>query len=363
MKTLKERVLRQSNIELLRVFCMLGVIVLHINNNLYGGGLEYSASRPLNHIILVILQDLFCCSVDLMVLISGYFLSQQNQRNMMKPIKLIVQIILFGELMYFASCFIKGEKLTIGATLFQLIPASYFPILYVALYIMSPLINNSLHNMKSRGLDKAVGVLLILFSVEPWVADILVNVTGNDLPGLSFVGMYGSGEGYTIVNFALCYIVGLWLQKRKDVTCKMKSIFLIGVLVLDIAFGVMCRITWDVIPVEYCSPFVISQAAIIFILFDRIKIYSRFINLAAKASFTVYLVNILIISNIADEIHRMAVRNTFIMIIELCGITLSIYFIAWLIDYIYNLIMNVMIYRHICSEKLKFEFLQENSSL
>ena len=59
---------RQSNIELLRIFLMLGVIILHYN----GVGALYSA-HGINYLIVIGLESLCICAVDLFMLISGYF--------------------------------------------------------------------------------------------------------------------------------------------------------------------------------------------------------------------------------------------------------------------------------------------------
>ena len=45
------RVARESNIELLRVLSMMGVIVLHYNNPIFGGGLMYAVPGSVNFYI------------------------------------------------------------------------------------------------------------------------------------------------------------------------------------------------------------------------------------------------------------------------------------------------------------------------
>lgn len=61
---------RDSNIELLRIFAILGVIVLHYNNWSMGGGFSYVASGSLNSRVLWSLEGLFICAVNLFVLIT-----------------------------------------------------------------------------------------------------------------------------------------------------------------------------------------------------------------------------------------------------------------------------------------------------
>ena len=70
---------RQTNIELLRIISMLGIIVLHYNNSDMGGGFLYATG--LNRAILMFLESIFICGVNLYVLISGYFLCERKEPN------------------------------------------------------------------------------------------------------------------------------------------------------------------------------------------------------------------------------------------------------------------------------------------
>ena len=67
--------IRQSNIELLRIISMLGIIVLHYNNSDMGGGFLHAVG--LNRFILMFLESIFICGVNLYILISGYFFCEQ----------------------------------------------------------------------------------------------------------------------------------------------------------------------------------------------------------------------------------------------------------------------------------------------
>ena len=78
MRALNER---KSNIELLRIFTMIGVIILHYNNPTIGGGITYATKGSANFYILYFLESLFACAVDLFILISGYFMCTNNKRN------------------------------------------------------------------------------------------------------------------------------------------------------------------------------------------------------------------------------------------------------------------------------------------
>ena len=77
---------RQSNIELLRIISMFGIIILHYNNTLIGKAFTYAAGNEVNYNILFVLESIFICGVDLFMIISGYFMSFRSKRNVWKVI-------------------------------------------------------------------------------------------------------------------------------------------------------------------------------------------------------------------------------------------------------------------------------------
>lgn len=92
---------RQSNIELLRILVIIGVVILHYNNPGIGGGLKYAEEGSINFYILYFLESMFVCAVDLFMLISGYFMCNSKRVNLWKPIELLVQVAAFKEMSYF----------------------------------------------------------------------------------------------------------------------------------------------------------------------------------------------------------------------------------------------------------------------
>lgn len=73
--------IRNSNIELLRILTAMGIMILHYNNTTMGRGLTLAENYSINQMLLILLESLFICGVNLFVLISGYFLSTSNRRD------------------------------------------------------------------------------------------------------------------------------------------------------------------------------------------------------------------------------------------------------------------------------------------
>lgn len=78
---------RKSNIELLRIFACIGVIILHF----VGRGIKYFEGFSINSLLLYYIEAVSICSVDLFMLISGYFMCNQAQRSVKKIGRLLSQ--------------------------------------------------------------------------------------------------------------------------------------------------------------------------------------------------------------------------------------------------------------------------------
>lgn len=325
---------RQSNIELLRILAIMGVVVLHINNPALGGGLSYVQHGSLNFYILYALESLFMCAVNLFMLISGYFMCGSKARDLWKPIELIIQVIVINECVYICQKLITHGSLSWGSFLRNLIPANYFVILYCAVYIASPFINKLIASLTDKGFRNLVIVLFLLFSVYPTLVDILGEFQGSAFIGLSTIGAYGSQWGYTFINFAMMYIIGAYLRKSKTKQSEAGSPALIIILICCVAILVIWarindrigylaeRTAWD-----YCNPVVIVEAAVIFMLFTRLHLGTvKTVNVMAKACFTTYLLHPALISYIPVE--SVVGSNPLMMLIRIFAYVIAVYVVS-----------------------------------
>lgn len=199
---------RKSNIELLRIFSILGVIILHYNNTQIGGGLKFVETNSINYLTLFIFESLFICAVNVFVIISGYFLIRKSSRNLWKIIELILQVMLINAIFYVWNDCIIGKTFSFNKLLGSLIPNNYFVILYSTLYIVSPYINKIVENINLNDYKRFLLIIFIVFSIYPTAIDLLEEIFNKELVGMSTIGIYGSQYGYTIVNFILMYLIG-----------------------------------------------------------------------------------------------------------------------------------------------------------
>ncbi len=332
---------RESNIELLRILAMLGVIILHYNNPSIGGGLSFVKSGSINYWFLNLIESIFVCAVNLFMIISAYFMASSNKRDLWKPIQLLVQVIIFSVSKYILISLIKSN-FSIRGLVGALIPANYFVILYIVVFIISPYINLIFENLDSRKRKLFIFTLILLFSVYPTIVDVLIEVTKHSFNGLSSIGMYGSQYGYSIVNFTLCYCVGAYIRFESEDIFKVNTSKLVGWLITCVATMTIWSVINDKIGYftektawEYCNPLVIMSAVCAFLLFKRIKIKnSKFINSLAKGSFTVYLLHINLVTHVGVKLF--VNNNIFVLILHMVLSSALIYFVCWIVYLIYS---------------------------
>lgn len=331
---------RQSNIELLRIIAMSMVIFLHYFNAEIGGGIVYVQKGTVNEVLLQILEAISICAVNVFVMISGYFLSGSNKRTLGKALVLLIQVILYRLLFYIIQCTFFSRVLTIKGIVVRLLPVNWFVVLYVVLYLISPFINIAFHRLKVESAKLTMTLFLVLFSIWPTVVDMIQQLAGTELMGLSTLGMYGSQRGYTITQFVVCYMIGmathefnlkaLEIYGKKLEKRTLTVAFLAEVTLLTI-WGYINPYTGR----EYCNPLVITEAWTLFMLFLKINIKKNMlINNLALSTFSVFLIHSYILPYLKTDLFV----NTSIvaLLFHIICSTIIIYLISYVVDRIYH---------------------------
>lgn len=339
METKRER---KSNIELLRILAIWGVVILHYNNPSIGGGMAYASEGGINFYFLYFLESCCICAVDLFMLISGYFLVESKSRNVWRVLELIAQVMVFNVGIYIVRSLTGHNSISIKYIIISLIPANYFIILYCVVFVVSPFINKLMNELEMKQLRTFMLLIFILFSVYPTLVDMLCNITGKEWIGLSTVGMYGSQWGYSAINFMLMYCIGAFIRiKGIEDKNRVKAllIFLVCAIVLLFWSRTNDRIGYftEKSAWEYCNPIVILMAINIFIVFIKTEIGTRkWINKLAKGALTVYLTHGVLIRHVGIE--KFAQGNTFLMLLHIIAVSIGLYLIGYICFIIYDFI-------------------------
>lgn len=320
---------RASNIELLRILTICGVVVLH-----YNGYYGFSAAAPdsVNFHILSVLEVLFICAVNLFVLISGYFLCESTQRKAIKVIELVVQVMVMGVVKYLLSILFDTAAFSLTGLIGAAVPNNYFVTFYLALYLLSPYINILVNKLSQKQFSVLLGLVLCLFSLWPTLLDLLTE-TGFLFSGLYTTNTAGSQFGYSILNFVMMYLLGAYLKKHPVNSAPWKCGAGFAVCVALLAF---VQHYFPAIARAYSNPLVVAEAAFLFLLFQRLHFSSKLVNSLAAGTFTCFLLHDVFLPEIG--IVQAVSAPAPLMIGHIILSVLLIFLACWVVWKIYHLI-------------------------
>lgn len=320
---------RNSAIELLRIFAGMAIIVLHFNFwNLH----VVELTTGLTQKVLLLLEAICVCAVNVFILISGYCSANSRKVNVSRLVNLVIQTSAFSFIFALIGCVINDVwsiKRLIGA----LLPVNYYVILYVSLMFIAPFINIVMDKLSSESMKKFIWISLVIFSIYPTCVDILEECLGKTFMGLNSISIRGSIGGYTIINFILVYIIGSYIKKMnllEDVK--------LSVLKKSVVTSVIAVFIWhEILPktaYNYSNPLVIFEACVIFMLFAKMNFKQRIINIIAPASFTCFLIHGHFLSSFGKYI---SIEDSFGYVMMLLGTcVISIYSISVVVMMIWN---------------------------
>lgn len=291
---LNKPTVRDSGIELLRILSAIGVVVLHYNGNFAFSLVE---KWSINSYILLLLEGLFICAVNIFILISGYFLSSTPKRKTVKVLELIIQVIVMSLGLYIGAS-AMSSSFSFKSALVAAIPNNYFVTLYITLYLVSPYINIALNRLSDKSLISMTALFFFLFSIWPTLLDIIGLSAGHVFSGLYTTNTDGSQLGYSIINFVLMYLIGAFIR-RKNITLAKHLCTIFLIICVSVLLGL--QLLLPQVARSYCNPLVILVAVFAFLLFKQFTFKSRIVNRLSKASFTCFLIHTVFLSFIGIE--------------------------------------------------------------
>lgn len=330
---------RNSSLEILRIFAAMGVIVLHYND--FANEFIVEGSFPLYYTLLT--NCVFSCSVNIFILISAFFLSCTSKRKISKVVELIIQFVLFRAGYYVLLMLVGKAFFDFDTFINLMLPVNYYIVLYSVLYVISPYINVLLERLSDKEFKKFLVLMICLFSVETWGVDILYRVSDKSYDGLSTVGLLGSQNGFTIVNFVLLYFIGAYIRRNYEKISQMKIIKLIGLFLVVLFIMYILILTGEQMGVDlavlnYNNPLVIALAILLVMIFLKGHIENKIINELAKATFTCYIVHGTLLPFIGIE--RAVQASWGMLLIHQLLVIPGMYMFSYIIYKMYAFFMN-----------------------
>jgi peptidoglycan/LPS O-acetylase OafA/YrhL len=278
---------RNSNLELLRLVCMLYIVLHHF----VAYGLKIAGYRHGDIIdnatpAGLICNGFFVIGVNCFVLISGYFKIKASWKGFFH----LFIVCVFYLLAFFLIFSIETNCFSPKSFAYSFLPFSHarglwFIEVYVSLYLLSPMLNKAIDNLNR----KAYIVMLLLWCILTFYFGYLWKGAIN-------------ASGYNIIHFMLLYFIGNFIAKyiSNVQTLKRKAAYLGIYLSLSgiIACGSLYILNsgvdkkWiDSLCFPYNSPLVVSSSIAFFLFFNSLNIQHKIINRMASSALAIYLIH------------------------------------------------------------------------
>lgn len=282
-----EKSTRNYGVDLLRILCIFGVVVLHVQG--HGRVLETTVS-PLGFSLAWLLEIIAYPAVNCFILISGFvgYRAEKYYPKLSNLLYLFITALFYSVticliLKHFYPLAIS-EKDTFEA-FFPVTKSQYwFFTSYFAMFLISPTLNLFVH--KAR--DKMLFIFILAF----------VFLSVFSLKGDPFV----LNKGYSFIWFSLIYIIGA-IIKKYDIPRKISLLWSVSFIVVAIFTTWITKIVlhFNAMPsskdenlfISYCSPTIIIMAICLLCIFSKLKISKvhGLISFFASSAFSVYLIH------------------------------------------------------------------------
>lgn len=275
---------RLSNFELLRIFAMLFIVAHHFA---YPGDFTFTTG-------IVTIPQLWVqflaiggkIGVNLFVMISGYFLIKSKRFKIEKLLKLWVQLVFYGIILFLVLTYTGIAPFKLNLLIKGIIPVSsglwWFASTYFVLYLLHPFLNKLLLGLDKKTYLKLLILLFVIWSVIYTIS--LKNFEGNHL--LWFIFLY-----------ALAGYIRLYYEDKVVSSKKYFIYALIGILIV-----ISLMVSFDILGFKFSlvrkflmnekSIFSILIALFIFLGFKNIDLrYNKLINIISSTTFGIYLIH------------------------------------------------------------------------
>ena len=259
--------LRQTNIELLRIFSMLMVLVIHYNVGINGQTThEMLVTEPLKFVGIASLKSLSFICVNSFIIISGYFEIRWKWKSLCNY---LFQIAFWGGMIHIIAVSLGMTNFSIkhlaDNMLLFLVHGNWFFVSYLALYMLAPIMNAYIEKVETRQLGWMVLAFYSFQTLFGWI----------------FKNCIEFSQGLTFVSFMGLYLLGAYL-KRSDLKCfgwksSVDLAMYVGVGAICVIISLISNyIGFEKDIYSYISPLQILQTIYLFLFFKKIHVGSKY---------------------------------------------------------------------------------------
>lgn len=334
---------RDSNIELLRIFSMILVLVSHASYTSLDSPTQYEISTSLYSVFLRgISESLSVVCVNVFVLISGWYGIK------VRPIRFVELIfqVLFVSLTIYLAMRILGltQSMNLNEWIELLLikhRGYWFVKAYIILYLFAPLLNVFVQNVNR---DYLKTFLIAFFTIQI-------------VYGFYHYGGWYAG-GYSPLSFMGLYVLARYMRLYPNKYTQFnKFLDLLLYLIISVSTA-LCSLALTYIYDKggtvlflYSSPLVILASVFFFLFFTKLSFYSKILNWVAASCFAVYLVHnspYIFHSYYIDNIkHWYTTESNNIFMLYTSGLLTTFFILSILFDKIRIMLWNFVVWAYV----------------
>lgn len=332
------KVPRQSNLELLRILAMFGVLLVHADFGALGWPDSCElASYTFYSVIRTVVEAFSLVSVNVFILISGWFGINFRWEGLSK---LLFQCVFFFFGIYFTLVFMGVEQFCLGGLwrCLMLGNNAWFVKCYIGLMIVAPIINAFVKSTDRRTFRNLLILFFVFQSIYGWISN-----------GAMFIV-----EGYSVFSFCGLYMLARYIRIHSPRFASWSAatdfVIYVGLSLLTALMMIAAAyIGKDIIIrllFKYTSPLLIAAAVFLLLGFSKKQFVSKSINAIAASCFAVYLLHFMIFPlYMSPTIRFIAQQNHYSILgaIEVFALLMTFFSSAVLIDRVRIVVWNKLI--------------------
>lgn len=317
---------RQSNIELLRILSMFGVLIVHADFGALGWPSHTELLSNTHYTILRTFIEAFAIvAVNIFVLISGWFGINFRWSSLLN---LLFQCMFFFFGIYIIGRFCGFIQIGLFKGIYMCLMMSenaWFVKSYLGMYIFAPVMNAFIAHSSEKQIRTFLFSFFIFQSIYGWISN-----------GAMFIQ-----DGYSTFSFMGLYLLARYVYIYKPKWSQgsiYKNFTIYAILSITTAIAIILFIYLDTfyfyIFTKYSSILIIGAALFLLLTFNKLSFHSKFINWIAASCFAVYLFHFIIFHQfMRPRILSISVQyNGLIMVFLIFASLLAFYITAILID-------------------------------
>lgn len=276
---------RNYGIDLLRLFAMFLVVVLHV---LGQGGILNNTSGVAN-CFCWLLEISAYCAVDCYALITGYvsYREIENKYHYAKILNFWIAVFFYSIgitlLISFLDCGLVGTKELIKSMLPIVTREYWYVNAYFGLFFIIPWLNKFLRNISKKEFNQLAFILFTIFSIFA-------------LFGGYYSDIFNLSGGYSLAWLVIVYIFGAWIKKceiNKKISIKKWCCIIFACIMFTWLWKIFSPLGENLF-VSYISFTILFVAIALVSIFSKLKIngyLKKFISFFSPAAFGVYLIH------------------------------------------------------------------------